>query len=275
MLEHTDEEGIKVKALQKSAASGDLQAQADLGSGLYTGYISHDEQMKWCQRAAERGHVESQFELGMCFHKKAQESVYKKSHLYGFDDVPLGATLNPDGSFTVEDEDDGWDIAAELDQEDDLRREEEELNLKENIYRGEAFKWIYRAAQKGYPEAQYYLGTYVENDIEAADWLRLAANQGLRIAQYRLGVRCQQGRGVAKDLNEALKWFRLVAETEADDAEGFAQSALPLSKAAIEKIQGLVLVENCCNLPPEKLQELRSRYAKENHNLDLEEGCPF
>ena len=69
------------------------------------------------------------------------------------------------------------------------------------------------------PEAQYnlgnmyYFGTGVAKDYnEAVKWYRKAAEQGLAQAQNNLGFMYNKGYGVAKDYNEAFKWWRKAAE---------------------------------------------------------------
>ena len=46
---------------------------------------------------------------------------------------------------------------------------------------------------------------------EAVKWYRLAAAQGNALAQNNLGVMYENGLGVPKDYDEAIKWYRLAA----------------------------------------------------------------
>ena len=50
------------------------------------------------------------------------------------------------------------------------------------------------------------------DDAEAVRWYRLAAEQGDADAQYSLGNMNAEGRGVARDDAEAVRWYRLAAE---------------------------------------------------------------
>ena len=52
----------------------------------------------------------------------------------------------------------------------------------------------------------------VENQIEAARQTRKAAEQGNAKAQAILGFMYAEGRGVAKENAEAVKWFLMAAE---------------------------------------------------------------
>ena len=77
-------------------------------------------------------------------------------------------------------------------------------------------------AEKGDPEAQYYLGLHFEaenNMAEAAQWYRKAADQGDLDAQFKLGVCYEKGEGVEEDLKEAAKWYRKAAEKGIVDAQ--------------------------------------------------------
>ena len=70
-------------------------------------------------------------------------------------------------------------------------------------------------AEKGSPEAQYYLGLHCEeenNMEEAATWYRKAAVQNDLDAQYKLGLCYDKGEGVPQDSKEAVKWYQKAAE---------------------------------------------------------------
>ena len=47
---------------------------------------------------------------------------------------------------------------------------------------------------------------------EAVRWYRMAADQGDAAAQYSLGWAYNHGEGVAKDQQEAVRWWRMAAE---------------------------------------------------------------
>ena len=73
-------------------------------------------------------------------------------------------------------------------------------------------------AAQGDASAQYFLGLMhergegVAQDLqETLKWFRLAAVQGNDRAQFSLGRMCLNGKGVPKDYQEAVKWFRLAA----------------------------------------------------------------
>jgi len=61
--------------------------------------------------------------------------------------------------------------------------------------------------QKGEKYFHGYYGTKV-NYTKALKWYRKAAELGHKTAQCQLGIMYENGNGVAKDLNEAEKWYK-------------------------------------------------------------------
>ena len=58
-----------------------------------------------------------------------------------------------------------------------------------------------------------------KDDYEAVKWYRKAADQGDARAQCNLGLMYENGRGVSKDEYEAVKWFRKAAEQGYENAK--------------------------------------------------------
>ena len=105
----------------------------------------------------------------------------------------------------------------------------------------EAVTWIREAANQGWAEAQVILADVyasgqgvVQDTREALRWYRLAtdqgstgtmfgirrmAEQGSAEAQHGLGVMYAEGRGVAQDEAEAVRWYRQAAEQGHADAQ--------------------------------------------------------
>jgi len=79
---------------------------------------------------------------------------------------------------------------------------------------------MWRAAEKGVPEAQFWLGVAfdqnpwfgVTDKKEALKWFRKAAEQGNPEAEATLGMRYEFGDGVEQDYAKASYWFRRAAE---------------------------------------------------------------
>ena len=93
-----------------------------------------------------------------------------------------------------------------------------------------ALKWTEAEAEKGAADAQCALGfLYQYGDgkgvaqdyAEALKWYRLAADQENATAQRNLGFMYEKGQGVARDYAEAYKWYSLVASTGYQQAVTF------------------------------------------------------
>ena len=99
----------------------------------------------------------------------------------------------------------------------------------------EQFASLLKRAQAGDAKAQYNLGAAyaygkgVAEDLEeAVKWWRKAAEQGDAMAQTNLGSMYANGLGVAKDEAEAVKWYRKAAE------QGNAHAKENLKKLGVE-----------------------------------------
>lgn len=88
----------------------------------------------------------------------------------------------------------------------------------------EAIKWFRMGANAGDGGAQFALGLYyssgiggvVKDDNEAVKWWRKGAEQGISNAQYYLADAFFHGRGVQKNLEQALSLFQKVADNQND-----------------------------------------------------------
>ncbi len=76
-----------------------------------------------------------------------------------------------------------------------------------------------QTAEQGIAMSQYYLGQMyrdgdgvAKNPQEAVRWYRKAAEQGNMLAQYNLGWMYDSGDGVSQNLIEAVKWYGKAAE---------------------------------------------------------------
>jgi TPR repeat protein len=79
---------------------------------------------------------------------------------------------------------------------------------------------MWRAAERGVPEVQFWLGVAFEQNLwfgvtdkhEALKWYTRAAESGQPDAENELGVHYQQGDGVEQSYVQAAYWFRKAAE---------------------------------------------------------------
>ena len=93
-------------------------------------------------------------------------------------------------------------------------------------------------AEQGNAFAQTFLGMWyaegkgVAQDYkESVKWYRLAAEQGHASAQYGLGLMYAEGKGVAQDYKESLKWHQLAAEQGDADA-----GSTPIPRTVIKRL---------------------------------------
>jgi TPR repeat protein len=82
-----------------------------------------------------------------------------------------------------------------------------------------AIEWYRRAAEQGYPRAQFNLalrydgGQGVPRDVgRPCHWFRKAAEQGYAPAQFNLGAALRQGPGPAQDSEKAILWYGRAGE---------------------------------------------------------------
>ena len=89
-----------------------------------------------------------------------------------------------------------------------------------NQDRMEHERCMWRAAEKGVPEVQFWLGVAFEQNLwfgvtdkqEALKWYKRAAEGGQPDAENELGVHYQDGDGVEQSYVQAAYWFRKAAE---------------------------------------------------------------
>ena len=72
-----------------------------------------------------------------------------------------------------------------------------------------AADWYGKAAEQGNADAQYALDSLAQSEY---DNLRSKSESGDAEAQYQLGKTYYDGRGVARDVAEAARWFKKAAE---------------------------------------------------------------
>ena len=98
-------------------------------------------------------------------------------------------------------------------------------------YQAAAEEWR-RRAETGDRTAQFNLALLYDNPASglfdtarAATWYKQAASHGLAAAQYNLALAQQTGRGVPKDLSQALFWLLIAAGSEDAEVASRAGSA--------------------------------------------------
>ena len=86
--------------------------------------------------------------------------------------------------------------------------------------------WVKKAADQGFPEAQYKIGTGYRTGFalpmdrsEAVKWYQKAAKQGHVKAQYYLGELLANGQGVDEDYITSYAWMFLAKSANDEQAE--------------------------------------------------------
>jgi TPR repeat protein len=127
-----------------------------------------------------------------------------------------------------------------------------------------AARWYKRAADKGYPKAQYNLGVmYSEGDGVAKDrcmtakLYRAAAIQNLIEAQYDLACMLYYGDGVPKDQTQALHWWEIVAKQLPD---GCSERELHLVSKAKNNVANLNRQQACPGQSTRMVQQAESMF---------------
>ncbi|MBR4255074.1 MAG: SEL1-like repeat protein [Lentisphaeria bacterium] len=188
-------------SVREYAEKGDPEAQYYLGLNCEK-ENNMAEAAQWYAKAAEQDDLDAQFKLGVCYEngtgvpRDYREAVkwYRKAAEKGIVEaqLALGACY------------------------------ENGRGLPPNCK--EAVNWYRKAADRKNPEAQYRLGSCFENRKEvrsedkAAIWYRRAAENGHAGAQYKIAQFYETGKGVEKNMNEAISWYSKSAEQGNMDA---------------------------------------------------------
>ena len=162
------------------------------------------------QKAAEKGHVEAQFNLG---------EIYKNGAILDF--VFAEHAFNPQKEEDLIKAVEWYTKAAKQ------GHTPAQYELGDCYYYGKgvdkdlvkAVEWYTKAAELGNVDAQYslgycyYYGIGVKADItKAIEWDTKAAVQGNAYAQCNLGDYYKRGYGVEKDLTISMEWYAKAAE---------------------------------------------------------------
>ena len=189
-----DKEAIKWALL--AAKQGDGEAQYFLGVMHAEGRgVTRDdgEAVRWYRRAAEQGNGEAQYALGFMYAEARgvtqDDAEAVKWYRLAADQDPYAGIGDALARYAL-----GFMYA-------------EGRGVAQN--NAEAVKWFRLSAKEGYG---YSWSVPDGSDAQATEQYRLAAELGDAQAQFSLGFLYGEGRGVAQDDAEAVKWYRLATK---------------------------------------------------------------
>jgi TPR repeat protein len=188
------------KKNKKAAKKGNVEAQFNLGLMYYNGLgVDKDyaKAVEWYQKAADQGLAVAQFNLGTMYENgRGVAKDYTKAFEWYEKAADQGYAK---AQFNL-----GWMYQNGLGVDKDYAK---------------AFEWYGKAADQGYANAQYSLGVMYQNGLgveknytRAAEWFKRSANQGYPEAQFNLGVMYENGEGVTKDDDKAVEWYEKAAD---------------------------------------------------------------
>jgi uncharacterized protein len=179
--------------LLHEANNNDIVSMHIMGTYYYYGFYVQRYILKaieWFKKAADLGYSDSQYMLGMIY-----ETI---SH----DDKEL------------ENSNKYYKLAADQDHPYALfalgvNKIEEEKFI-------EAVFYLERAANQQYALAAHTLGMYYhekdsKHPLKAFEWFMIAAKQNHTESEYYVGLYFQNGKGVEKDIDQAIFWFEKAA----------------------------------------------------------------
>jgi hypothetical protein len=185
-----------IRELRRLAETGNVSAQLDLASRYYSGNgvtPNYAEAARFYRMAADSGDPRAQYALeALKFRHDDPQSV-----------LTAAQNGDADAQFRVG----SWYQYGHGNPVD--------------LYQADV--WYKRAAERGNPHAQFALGIlhhHWKNPAQSMFWLRKSAQQGNFLAQFAVASLLASTRHSAVDLNEAVKWFEMVAEKGSLVAKG-------------------------------------------------------
>ena len=221
------------RTLKEKADAGDPEAQYQRGKSIIDSYVGgrgyqdegrvFTEAFGWYKKAAEQGHVEAQFHLGL---------------MYKFGEY--GRNVRPDEAKAIE-----WFRKAASQGHANAQSYLDTM-LADELYAdtwGLGASKEKAAAAAGSAEAQYELAKSIVNRYidgkgpqdegrvftEAFGWYRKAAEQGHVEAQFNLGKMYkfgEYGGNALPDRKKAIKWFEKAASQGHTSAQSYLDSML-------------------------------------------------
>ena len=184
--------------------------------------IDHHKAVDWFTKAAEQGHADAQYKLGIMYKmgEGVNQNYAKAIELYT-------KAAEQGNSMALE-----WLKKMDRIATHRFAREQYDLGVMYQEGQGirqdymKAFECYTKAAEQEFSKAQYNLGTLYkkgqgvpQNFIKAAEWYTKAAESGHTCAQYDLGIMYEEGQGVPQNSIKAAEWYIKAAEQGHADAQ--------------------------------------------------------
>ena len=196
--------------LRQSAEQGYILAQYNLCAIYWNGDLveqNTDTAIDWCEKSAQQGYVIAQYTLGIIYTrgKGAFRGTNWSRRSVELGNENLLDIIGISGVFKRKDVDKSHKQAA---------------------------RWFEKAADQGYPPAQYFLGfaywqgkgVQEDRDKAVSLWQK-AADRQYCYAEHVLGLIHWEGRRVRENRKEAADWFKRAAE------QGIAEAQYYLGRA--------------------------------------------
>lgn len=250
------------KWMLKAAKGGHTEAQYELAERYYVGEgVDKDvrQAAKWYSRAAEKKHADAQFSLGLISCDEGNEDEGFKWFYKAAEQGHAGAQYNlgvcyHTGKGVKRDDNEAakWFRNAAKQKHEKAEQALAKLYKNHTDTRVAAYKQgdaesLRQPAEEGDAVAQLALATcywegkgVAKDQQEALKWLQKAASQGHRDAQAILGSLYSRGEGVPKDMGKSAHWLRLAA-TQGDAEAQFKIGALYYMGEGVPKDQSEAL----------------------------------
>ncbi len=191
---------INIKRLADEAEKGDVDSQFDLGRKYHLGEDveqSDEKAVRWYSEAAHQGHAGAQCNLGYMHEsgRGVEQSYEKAVEWYRKSAKQAYARAQCNLGYM-------YDFGKGVDRSYE-----------------KAVEWYLKSAKQGHARAQCNLGYMYEfgkgvdrSYEEAVEWYLKSAKQDHARAQCNLGYMYESGRGIAQSYDEAIEWYRKSAK---------------------------------------------------------------
>lgn len=216
----------QIESIREIAERGDVYSQFRLGQLYYEGkgVRSDDgEAATWFMKAAQQEHAEAQFILATMYEKgvgieKNDEEAFRWYLQAAMQGHERASVILDSAKWTIHKQKhlSGSDTPAHSPTA--VQKEPELHQPDQPPGGGDQFQKYLAKAQAGDVDAQYNLGIMyyhgegiAKNHDEALKWFHLSAEQGDAEAQFNLGFMYGRGEGTGKDHRASMEWFQKAA----------------------------------------------------------------